>query len=157
MKAKNIVPEMLILEECSKDNWSEREVYWVASYPNLTNKSKGGEGTNYIHSNETRMKISKSSKGRKHTQATKLKMSQVKKGKTFTEDHKAKLKESAKARASSESMALKSARVHNFLLDGQVISIVNLASYCREKGLSRDGFYDMKKGRRSSYEGYTLL
>ena len=32
-----------IIEECKYDNWSEREIYWIGSYSNLTNMSPGGE------------------------------------------------------------------------------------------------------------------
>jgi hypothetical protein len=36
-----------ILEECNEDNWSEREIYWIAQFNNLTNKSAGGEFGGY--------------------------------------------------------------------------------------------------------------
>jgi hypothetical protein len=36
-----------IIEECNEDNWVEREKYWIGQIPNLTNLSKGGEGSSY--------------------------------------------------------------------------------------------------------------
>ena len=34
----------IILEECNYGMWSEREIYWISQFNNLTNTSKGGEG-----------------------------------------------------------------------------------------------------------------
>jgi hypothetical protein len=33
-----------ILEECNKNNWVEKEKYWIKQFKNLTNVSEGGEG-----------------------------------------------------------------------------------------------------------------
>ena len=41
---KGLKAEMVILEECGELNWSERERFWIAHTPNLTNTLKGGEG-----------------------------------------------------------------------------------------------------------------
>lgn len=35
--------DILIIEEVSYDKWSEREIYWISKYDNLTNLSPGGE------------------------------------------------------------------------------------------------------------------
>ena len=40
--SKNMLPEIIILEECSEENWEEREITWISFYPNLVNKQKGG-------------------------------------------------------------------------------------------------------------------
>ena len=51
-------PGVVVLEECTEDNWSEREVFWIASFPKeqLTNTSAGGRGM--MHTPETLAKIS---------------------------------------------------------------------------------------------------
>jgi predicted GIY-YIG superfamily endonuclease len=41
---KGLRAKIEIIEECNELNWSEREVYWIANTPNLTNTTKGGEG-----------------------------------------------------------------------------------------------------------------
>jgi predicted GIY-YIG superfamily endonuclease len=41
---KGLKANIEILEECNELNWSEREKYWIANTPNLTNTTKGGEG-----------------------------------------------------------------------------------------------------------------
>lgn len=38
----NLKPIIELVEECTEENWEEREKYWIAYYPNLTNVSKGG-------------------------------------------------------------------------------------------------------------------
>lgn len=40
---QNIKPEIRILEECTIDNWQEREKYWISKLDNLTNSTEGGE------------------------------------------------------------------------------------------------------------------
>ena len=57
-------PILSILEECDESNWIEREIHHISLYENLTNLTKGGDGTN----------------GFKHDEYTKLKMSELRKG-----------------------------------------------------------------------------
>lgn len=38
----NLKPKIELVEECTENNWEEREQYWISFYPNLTNISKGG-------------------------------------------------------------------------------------------------------------------
>jgi len=37
-------PIIELIEICTKNNWQEREKYWIAHYPNLTNIKSGGNG-----------------------------------------------------------------------------------------------------------------
>jgi group I intron endonuclease len=70
-----------ILEECTFDNWAEREIYWISNFTNLLNLSKGGfGGSKPVMSEETKKKISEIHKGRKASEETKLKMSLKRKG-----------------------------------------------------------------------------
>lgn len=41
---KGLRAKMEILEECDESNWSEREKHWIATLPNLSNTTAGGEG-----------------------------------------------------------------------------------------------------------------
>lgn len=85
-------PQLIILEECEHENWKEREIFWIAQYKNLTNSTRGGDGSGSKfgadnpffgkkHSKVTIKMLSKIAKGRKHSLATKLKMSQSRIGK----------------------------------------------------------------------------
>jgi hypothetical protein len=38
----SLKPIIELVEECTENNWEEREKYWISFYPNLTNISKGG-------------------------------------------------------------------------------------------------------------------
>lgn len=38
------LPIMKLIEECKKDQWEEREKYWIKFYKNLTNIREGGKG-----------------------------------------------------------------------------------------------------------------
>jgi hypothetical protein len=70
LKSKALKPEFSIIEITDKDNWIERERYWISYYKdngaNLTNHSIGGEGAaGTIRSPESNLKRSIALKGRK--------------------------------------------------------------------------------------------
>lgn len=44
VKETNLLPIIELLEECTCENWEEREKYWINFYPNLTNLREGGKG-----------------------------------------------------------------------------------------------------------------
>lgn len=91
LKANGKVPIMELVEECSNDIWQEREIYWIAQYPNLTNHTIGGDGClGATHSLETRQKMSLSRAG-KSTYWSKNPLS---------DEHKNKISISMKARDS---------------------------------------------------------
>lgn len=59
---RGLKAKMVVLEECNESNWSEREKYWVANIPNLTNTFSGGEGEferhkPFVYTEETKQKI----------------------------------------------------------------------------------------------------
>ena len=55
---KNSIPNIVILEECSSDNWEEREIFHISNYSNLVNFQKGGNQP-ILHKKATK-KFSKS-------------------------------------------------------------------------------------------------
>lgn len=65
LKNKGLIPNIKIIEECDKNNWQEREIFWINFYKNagarLTNLTNGGDGLNNP-SEETKRKISENSK-----------------------------------------------------------------------------------------------
>lgn len=40
----NKKPSIILIEECTENNWQEREKYWIKYYSNLTNTNEGGLG-----------------------------------------------------------------------------------------------------------------
>ena len=41
---KKLVPEIILIENCSNKNWKQREIYHISLYDNLLNQNKGGAG-----------------------------------------------------------------------------------------------------------------
>lgn len=41
---ENLNPTIELIEECTIDNWQEREIYWISYYTNLLNQHEGGKG-----------------------------------------------------------------------------------------------------------------
>lgn len=67
-----------VIEWVDESNWSEREVFWIAYYrevSTLVNISNGGNGNN-LHSEESKLKISASLKGREFSSEHKSNLSQ---------------------------------------------------------------------------------
>lgn len=80
--------EKVILEECEKRLFKERETYWISKYNSVNqgyNLAPGGEGGNrpigIPCSEETKRKIGEANRGRKHTIEARKKMSVAQKGK----------------------------------------------------------------------------
>lgn len=40
----NLFPILEIIEECTLENWQEREIHWIGKFDNLVNHTKGGQG-----------------------------------------------------------------------------------------------------------------
>lgn len=94
----NLLPEFITLEIVNEEDWIEAEQFWIAYFKflgaRLTNKSIGGDGPHgCIPSEDTRAKMSKAQKGRKHTEETKIKMSVAKTGVIVSEATKKKLRD----------------------------------------------------------------
>ena len=59
MLTRNLKPNIIILEECNIENWSEREIHHIKNYDNLTNLSEGGMGCSGVKfNNETKERMS---------------------------------------------------------------------------------------------------
>lgn len=74
---QNLKAELVILETCYEENWSEREKFWIRNIENLTNTLEGGKGE-FIRKDkkkmreETSRKISNTMKEFHKTHDTKL-------------------------------------------------------------------------------------
>lgn len=146
-------PIMIIIEECNKFNWAERETYWIKYYRDtleydLVNTTDGGEGTvGWNPSEETKAKIGQANKGRRsflgknHTEYSKQLISAANKGQQYrlgkkhTEETKRKIAEKAIGRTGfkmpyNAEHRHKISRAKAKLTEGQVIEIRN----SKEKG-----------------------
>ncbi len=70
-------PIMNIIEECTDENWEDRERYWIKQYDNLTNTKEGGNGGDNYKRYISEEAIEK--------------IRQANLGKILSEDHKNKL------------------------------------------------------------------
>lgn len=96
-----------VIEEPSLDIMLEREVYWGEYYEVLSSKGlnlalpKFGDTYSTV-SEETRLKMSESAKGKVHSEESKLKMSNAHKGKVLSEETKRKISLTNKGNVISE-------------------------------------------------------
>lgn len=89
---KDQLPIIELLELCAKENWQEREKYWITQFEDLLNSTEGGEGSfGFIHSLETVKKIRQMKTGVLQSEKTKLKRSKSLKGRIITQEHREKI------------------------------------------------------------------
>ena len=87
------------VDSLSKEKWKPLECFWIEYFRqlefNIQNKNKGGSGRDFM-SEETKLKISKSNKGKICKEETKEKISKSSIGKTKSLEYKLKLSNSRK-------------------------------------------------------------
>ena len=99
---ENFIKEILEDNIKSKDILNIREIYWIEKFNSIDpklgyNLTKGGGGSlGVIRSEETKQKMSKSSKGKVKSELHKQRLSESHKGKILSESHKQHLSESLK-------------------------------------------------------------
>lgn len=94
-----------IVQLCEPEQLNELEKYYVDLFQTFNNKYgmnlRDGGGNKCILSDETKKRMSESSKGMKHTSETKLKMSIARKGRKHSEESKLKMSNSHKGKQTS--------------------------------------------------------
>lgn len=86
------LPIIELLEVCAKENWQEREKYWITQFEDLLNSTEGGEGSfGFTHSLETVKKIRQMKTGVFQSEKTKLRRSKSLKGRIITQEHREKI------------------------------------------------------------------
>jgi hypothetical protein len=87
------------VDSLNKEKWKPLECFWIEYFRqlefNIQNKNKGGNGRDFM-SEETKLKISKSNKGKICKEETKEKISKSSIGKTKSLEYKLKLSNSRK-------------------------------------------------------------
>lgn len=160
-----------ILERCSREELSEREIYWIAKLKPDYNIAKGGEGgdtfTNNPNKDIIREKIRKIHKGRKNTQETRRRMSEVRMGIKFTEEHKKNLCIARRKRVTTEetkrrmSKAMKGKiNIKKYIMidpDGnEYITEQGLTLFCEMRNLQSAIMHKVLNGERKHHRGWTI-
>lgn len=70
LKKENLNPKMEIIDSAFDDTWGFLEQYWISQFKTwgfkLCNLTSGGEGFIYNHTDETKLKLSRSHKGKSY-------------------------------------------------------------------------------------------
>lgn len=98
------VPEILILDMVAKEDWMFWEKFYISLFKgwgfSLVNHTDGGDGGSFKnHTDETKLKMSKSRLGKKRepfTEEHKLRLSESAKKKIITDEHREKIRISLK-------------------------------------------------------------
>lgn len=89
----NQLPIIELIEKCDLNNWQEREKYWITQFKDLLNSTEGGEGSfGFKHKESSKEKIRQLKLGLKQSNETKLKRSKSLKGRIITQEHRDKIR-----------------------------------------------------------------
>lgn len=149
--------------ECSQRVADEREIHWCeklnAFSPNGYNLRAGS-----VHgklSEETKLKISKSNRGRVVSEETKIRLSISHLGIKLSRKTREKLSILNKGKKPSQNAI--AASIAKFqktyaLVDpsGNLVQITNMAKFCRENGYSNVGMCHLTTGRLKRYKGWSV-
>jgi group I intron endonuclease len=154
-------PILDIVDLCTKENWIERERYWIAYYRelgrDLTNLNGGGGGQ-FEASDETRTKIGLSLKGRPQSENARKKLSESTLGVKKSDSHRKSISE-ARKRASAEhnrkiGESLKKP-INQYSLDGQFIRRWDGIQDVERAGIgSAKAIVQCLRGRAATSAGY---
>lgn len=98
-----LVPEVVILEECSEDDLNLNEMFWIASIRasggQLLNMTDGGEGTHgFRWSDKEKKRIGSQHRGKLISEEHRAAVSKAFKGKKLSAEHRAKIGAAHKGR-----------------------------------------------------------
>lgn len=159
--------EMELLQECSSiEELNKAEQKWIKLLNNLAprgyNLKEGGK--NGRLSEETKIKIGNSNRGKKVSPETIKKLSVSHIGNKQTEETKNKLraffigKPQKLEHIEKRSKALEKIIAKTYWLknpEGKIIEIYNLAKFCRENKFSISKMNELANGKRMLYRGWT--
>lgn len=121
--------EFEILELCTKDKTSEREIYWIKKLNTFNdgyNLTEGGEGaTGYEFTEADRIKMSKAQEGnqkwlgKKHSKESRAKIAESNRRRTLSEETKRKISEGNKGKKATDETRKKLSISHKGLFSGE--------------------------------------
>lgn len=161
--------KFVVLEHCSVEQLNGREKHHIAVYRarglayNLTDGGDGGTG--HIPSAETRAKMSAAGKGKKRPPFSAehlANMSAARIGKKmppFSDEHKAKLSAANKGTKPAPQTIEAAIAYHakTYIVtspNGEEMTIINLAKFCRENGLCNKNLTSVMAGRAKHHKGW---
>jgi hypothetical protein len=157
----------IVLKDVPVEMLGYKEKYFIKLYGRvdlgtgtLVNKTNGGRGAcGAIRSEETRKKMSESSKGKAKSEEHRRKNSEVNKGKKLSVEHKKKISESSKGKAKSEEHKKKLSEVRPKkkvcqYKDGILIKEYPSIHSVTEYGFSRRHVGSCCKGKVKTHKGY---
>jgi group I intron endonuclease len=159
---ENFIIEQIDIAK-SIEELNEKEIYYIDLYnsmsPNGYNLVTGGG--NKRLSELTKRKISESNKGRIVSDETRKKLSDSHKGVKLSDERRLKMSISNKGKKPSENTinaSIKSHQKEYTLLnpEGEIITFINMAKFCRENNLSNAKLCLVASGKRKSHKGWTL-
>lgn len=150
-------PIIELIEET--DNWEEREQYWINYYPNLCNHQIGGGHGNLgtTLSEQHKLSISNSLKGKSRDEETKLKISESHKGKIISESTKQKLREINIGKIISLETKIKMSKggVEQYSKEGILLNTyISLQSAADENNLYKGNISSACTGRLKTCGGF---
>lgn len=158
LNSQNLKPIVKILEECTNENWQEREIYWIDFYRSITilfNKTHGGEDFVFRSGNNPWNKG-----GGMYSEESKKKMSDSKLGLTLEESHKNKISQSLLGKSKSSEHILNMRKGHGrkvqqWSLEGELIAEFDAATFAAESiGCKRESIRDACNGKIKICKGF---
>ncbi len=147
------------LEEANK-----KEVYWANFYncfcPNGYNLKAGGRKYIYV-SEETKIKIGNSNRGKKISEETRKRLSDSHKGIKLTEEAKQKLSILNKGKKPHKNTQLGASQkvCKKYLLispENIIVEVVNMKKFCKEKNIHPASMSAVVQGHKESCKGWRL-
>lgn len=151
-------PIIELIEEC-EENWEEREQYWINFYPNLCNHQQGGGHGNLgtTLSEQHKLNISNSLKGKPRDEETKRKISESHKGKQLSESTKQKLREINLGKTIPIEIKKKMSKggVEQYTKEGILLNTyISLSDAAEQTGLLKGNLSSACTGRLKTYGGF---
>lgn len=156
----NKKPIIKLLEECSSNNWAEREKYWISYYKNIIyNHSIGGESgaLGYKCTDKHKNKISSSLKGRKRSLQERENISKGSLGKKLSEETKNKLRNINLGKKYSLESRIKKSKFPILQLDinNNIINEFPTLGIAEERtGFNKSGMSAACNGKLKTYKGF---
>ena len=150
--------EFTIICECAESQLNTREEYYIfelMSYDRRVGYNKNYGGSAGRPTEETKKKISESSKGKTLSEETRKKLSEAKKGGTLSEETRKKLSEAKKGKLGFKNN--RSIPIVQLTLDGKLVNVYGSSHEAERNGFNQCNINNCCKGKRKTHGGYKWL